>query len=76
MIPNRYDMLLHSLSLQIAAVYHNTHEVHENAGFEERGEMHDDIITAYRCIRRHIRKGEDGKRFGAAEAHKMMQGEI
>lgn len=31
------------------------------------------LLTAYRNIRRHISKGEDGKRYGAQEAHEAMQ---
>lgn len=68
--PSQLDITLHALSLQIAAAYH----LATSGPFNE--DLPDDIITAYRSIRRHITKGPDGKRYGAESAHKMMQGGI
>ena len=67
MRPSQLDITLHALSLQIAAAY-------RMAGDNE--DTLDDIILAYRAIRRHISKGDDGKRYGANDAHRMMQGGI
>ena len=66
-------MILHALSLQIAATYHTLDRI-SLPSFDD--EALQDIILAYRFIRRHISKGEDGKRYGANEAHRMMQGGI
>jgi hypothetical protein len=36
--------------------------------------MQQELIRAYSNVRRYISKGPDGKRYGAGDAHKMMQG--
>lgn len=68
--PSQTDLILHALSLQIAATYH----IVTSATYDD--DAPDDIKLAYRSIRRHISKGDDGKRYGANEAHRMMQGGI
>lgn len=70
MKPTLSDQILHALSLQIAVAYH---QLNMTAMDDESLQ---DIILAYRSIRRHISKGKDEKRFGANEAHRMMQGGI
>lgn len=70
MKPTLSDQILHALSLQIAVAYH---QLNATAMDDESLQ---DIILAYRSIRRHISKGKDEKRFGAEAAHKMMQGGI
>jgi len=74
--PTVHDLTLHALSLQIAAAYHSTYEMRQRMTQEEAKEMADDLITAYRSIRRYIAKASDGKRHGAAQAHAMMQGMV
>lgn len=76
--PTNKDRLLHALSLQIAATYHAIGgEAPSLEHYMLEEDMYDDLITAYRCVRRHIAKiEEDGKRFGACSAHRMMHGEI
>jgi hypothetical protein len=73
MQPSQPDMILHALSLQIAATYHSLNRISLPSMDDEALQ---DIILAYRSIRRHIGKGKDGKRFGSNEAHRMMQGRI
>lgn len=68
--PTLYDQLLHVLSLQIAATYH------QMILSRLEDEALQDIILAYRSIRRHIGKDKDGKRFGANDAHRIMQGGV
>lgn len=70
------DVLLHTISLQIANCYRIVKEGNEDPihpEHENEEEMLKDFIEAYTCIRRHINKGEDGKRFGASYANKVMQ---
>ncbi len=68
--PSQSDITLHALSLQIAAAYTQL----DMAAMDD--EALQDIILAYRSIRRHISKSDDGKRYGANDAHRMMQGGI
>jgi hypothetical protein len=74
--PSQSDITLHALSLQIAAAYHLVAVGDFGPVLTDNDEALVDILTAYRCIRRHISKGVDGKRYGAESAHKMMQGGI
>lgn len=74
--PSQLDISLHALSLQIAAVYHIAAAPDAPATAESEDNILDDIIIAYRSIRRHINKGANGKRFGHDAAHRMMQGDI
>jgi len=68
--PSKRDMLLHSVSLQVAAIFHTI-------SVEDMSEdIKDDLITAYRCLRRHITIAPDGKRYGATEGYRAMQGDI
>ena len=61
------DRLLHSVSITLGCVI--------SSGWENMPEdMRTDLVTAFRNIRRHISKGEDGKRYGATEAGRMIQG--
>lgn len=76
MQPSQLDITLHALSLQIAAVYRMAKGNPDNMPLFDLEDRLDDIILAYRSIRRHISKGKDEKRFGAEAAHKMMQGGI
>lgn len=66
--PTIADMLLHSLSLQIATAYHVAREIPLTT------EAKDDLIMAFRNVRRHINKDEDGDRFGSFSAFQAMQG--
>lgn len=68
--PNLLDLALHDASLAIARAYvgaYNTHTTDIT--------VLDDLMVAFRNVRRHISKGEDGNRYGAHAAHKAMQGE-
>ena len=61
------DRLLHSVSVTLGCVI--------SSGWENMPEdMRSDLVTAFRNIRRHITVGEDGKRYGATEAARMIQG--
>ena len=61
------DRLLHSISVTLGCVI--------SSGWENMPEdMRSDLVTAFRNIRRHISEGEDGKRYGATEAARMIQG--
>ena len=64
--PTCSDMVLHSLSLQIAAAYHL---VELDISESEKTEL----INAYRAVRRIISKNVDGDRFGSDAAHRMMR---
>lgn len=60
------NRLLHSISLTIATL-----------AADCEGEEQEDLIMAYRCIRRHIGVNPNtGKRFGAPEAHNMLMGKL
>lgn len=64
---NNSDRLLHSVSVTLGCVI--------SSGWKDMPEeMRDDLMIAFRNIRRHISKGEDGKRYGATEAGRMVQG--
>jgi hypothetical protein len=63
----KQDRLLHSVSVTLGCVI--------SSGWENMPkEMRDDLMMAFRNIRRHITVGEDGKRYGAAEAGRMVKG--
>ena len=68
--PNLLDLALHEASLAIAKAYvgaYNTPSTDIT--------VLDDIMEAFRNVRRHITKDEDDNRFGSHVAHKAMQGE-
>lgn len=56
------DNHLHRISLDIAIAYKE---------YYAKGDMQiaNELLTAYRNIRRHINKGEDGKRYGSRIAY-------
>ena len=56
------DNHLHDISLEIAKAYKE---------YYAKGDMQiaNELLTAYRNIRRHISKGEDGKRYGSRIAY-------
>lgn len=76
MQPSQLDITLHALSLQIAAVYRMAKGNPDNMPLFDLEDRLDDIILAYRSIRRHISKMDNGKRYGSNDAHRMMQGGI
>lgn len=64
------DRLLHSVSLILASL------VADLSAKDSEDEL-EDLITAYRCVRRRIKVNPiTGKRFGAEHANKMIQGDI
>jgi hypothetical protein len=74
--PTTFDILLHTISLQIALCHKLAHEqeLHKIVGFEN---IKKDLIEAYTHVRRYINTGPNDKRFGATQAHNLMQkGEI
>ena len=60
------DNHLHDISLEIAKAYKE---------YYAKGEMQiaNELLTAYRNIRRHISKAENGKRHGSRIAYEAMQ---
>lgn len=60
------DNHLHDISLEIAKAYKE---------YYAKGELQiaNELLTAYRNIRRHINKGEDGKRYGSRIAYESMR---
>jgi hypothetical protein len=66
--PNLLDLALHEASLAIAKAYVGAY----NTPSTDITTL-DDIMEAFRNVRRHITK--DGNRFGSHVAHKAMQGE-
>ena len=60
------DTFLHSISLDICVAFKHYYEHNEM-------QIANELLTAYRNIRRHISKGEDGKRHGARQAYDAMQ---
>lgn len=68
--PNLLDFALHGASLAIAKAYVGAYNNPDTDIC-----VLDDLLTAFRNVRRHITKGEDGTRYGAQAAHKAMQGE-
>jgi hypothetical protein len=74
MQPSNNDRILHALSLQIVATYHATRQMRDDMDMDTALQMQQELIAAYCNIRRYISKGPDGKRYGAGDAHKMMQG--
>ena len=73
-LPN--DLLLHSHSLQIAALYHSLIHLTEGKSVIETNAMLADVIVAYRALRRHITTDSNGNRFGSSQAHAAMPGTI
>ena len=60
------DNHLHDISLEIAKAYKE---------YYAKGDMQiaNELLTAYRNIRRHISKAENGKRHGSRIAYEAMQ---
>ena len=60
------DNHLHDISLEIAKAYKE---------YYSKGELQiaNELLTAYRNIRRHINKGEDGKRYGSRIAYESTR---
>ena len=67
--PSDSDRRLHALSLMVAAEYR---ALHQN---ENRNDVAcDDMLMAFRCIRRHMNKDDKGKTLGSHSAYLAMQG--
>jgi hypothetical protein len=60
------DAHLHKISLDIAQAFKD----HWHAGEKA---IANELLTAYRNIRRHIGKADNGKRHGSDEAHRAMR---
>jgi hypothetical protein len=60
------DKFLHNISLDICEAFKHYYNNNEPQIAEE-------LLTAYRNIRRHIAKDANGYRYGSKEAHKAMQ---
>lgn len=69
--PNLLDLALHEASLAIARAYVGAYNT-SNTDIT----VLDDLLIAFRNVRRHITKCENGTRYGAHAAHKAMQGEV
>ncbi len=75
LVPNRpsvLDMQLHALSLQVAALYRELHI----GNYPERVDCKNDLLEAYRHIRRGIAFENDSFRWGSHSAYQAMQGMI
>lgn len=70
-MPTKNDLKLHAISLMIADVFNEAYNDQDT----EDSSMSEDLLMAFRCVRRHITKGQDGKRYGSSEAFQMMKGE-
>lgn len=72
MRPSNRDLRLHSLSLQVAAAYRELYE----ATLQDHGNLEaaNELLDAFRAVRRPIGIGPDGKRWGHEAAHRAMQG--
>jgi hypothetical protein len=60
------DSFLHNISLDICVAFKYYYEHNEM-------QIANELLTSYRNIRRHISKGEDGKRYGSRKAYEAMQ---
>lgn len=74
--PNVVDMMLHSISLQIVACYKAVEQETTLTTIEAENDPLDDLVMAFRCVRRHISVGEDGKRFGSRAAFNALKDSI
>lgn len=63
---NLMDNHLHRISLDIAIAFKEYYAKGEE-------EIANELLTAYRNIRRHISKAENGKRHGSRIAYEAMQ---
>jgi hypothetical protein len=61
------DCLLHRISLDLAVAFREYYDRGEDQVAEQ-------LLTAYRNVRRQISKEASGKRHGSREAYDMMQG--
>ena len=61
------DRKLHDISLEIARVYREVYWGPEN-------EMKEDLLNAFRNVRRHITEDEHGNRWRADEAQDVISG--
>ncbi len=68
--PTLLDIALHDASLSIAKAYVGAYN---NSTTDIT--VLDDLMTAFRNVRRHINKDADGNRYGSNVAHRAMQGE-
>jgi hypothetical protein len=68
--PTLLDLVLHDTSLAIAKAYVGAYN---NPGTDIT--VLDDLMVAFRNVRRHISKDENGSRYGSNVAHRAMQGE-
>ena len=60
------DTFLHNISLDICEAFKYYYAKNDM-------QIANELLTSYRNIRRHISKGEDGKRHGARQAYDAMQ---
>ena len=60
------DAFLHSISLDICEAFKYYYETNDK-------QIANELLTAYRNIRRQISKGTDGKRVGSRQAYEAMQ---
>lgn len=67
--PTPLDRRLHILSLQVANLFYELREMTPQ-------QLTDDLLFAYRCIRRHISNEPAGNRFGSHAAYQAMRGLI
>lgn len=63
------DCLLHRISLDLAVAFREYYDKGEDQVAEQ-------LLTAYRNVRRQISKESNGKRHGSREAFDMMQGRV
>lgn len=74
MRPSNRDLRLHALSLQVATAYRELYE----ATLEDHGNLEaaNELLDAFRAVRRPIGIGPDGKRWGHHAASRAMQGNV
>lgn len=71
---NLRDTVLHTLSLQVAVVYKSLYNESLEVDDPELNMTCDDLLTAYKNIRRSIRKDPGtNKRFGSSEVDAILR---
>jgi hypothetical protein len=74
--PSQLDLRLHAASMVVGQLYSEAYYTASQTGATKDLVIADDLLIAFRCIRRHISLNSQGNRWGHASAHAICKGEI
>jgi hypothetical protein len=75
--PSQLDLRLHAASMVVGQLYSEIYHIcQESETSPILDKMATDLLTAFRCLRRHISLNPQGNRWGHAAAHSICRGII